>query len=67
MAWLDQATAGSGADAGVVAGRLAESGAVVVGPDTDALARRLAGQACLIPIGADAARVVASDPACGVG
>jgi 4-amino-4-deoxy-L-arabinose transferase-like glycosyltransferase len=66
-AWLDDAAAGPDAGAGVAAGRLAESGAVVVGPDTDTLARRLAGHACLIPIGTDAARVVASGPGCRAG
>jgi hypothetical protein len=62
IAWLDLAGGPPGGDSAALAGhRLAVAGAVVVGPDTESLAERLVGLACLVPLAdplADMARIV---------
>ena len=63
-AWLDLA---GRTDPRAAARRLASSGAIVIGPGSDALARRLAGIACLVPIpdlAPDADRIEPVGPGC---
>jgi hypothetical protein len=70
IAWLDLAGGAPGGDAAVAAARrLADTGAIVVGPDLDVLATRLAGIACLAALMDEgpAARIVAAGPPCAVG
>jgi hypothetical protein len=67
IAWLDLA---DGDGAPVAARRLIDAAPVVVGAETDALARRLAGVACLIANpadGPDSFRVVAAGNGCAIG
>jgi hypothetical protein len=67
IAWLDL-TNGDGAP--VAARRLVDAAPVVVGAETDALARRLAGVACLIAIPGDdpdSSRIVATGSDCANG
>ena len=68
LAWIDLqgSTLAPGADE-AAAKALADSGTVVIGPDREALASRLAGLACLVPTsadGPDAAKVTAPGPDC---
>jgi hypothetical protein len=71
ITWLDQARGAPGGDAAVAAARrLADTGAIVVGPDLDVLATRLAGIACLARLTDESsvtARIVAAGPQCAVG
>jgi hypothetical protein len=67
-AWLDLAAGAPGGDAATAVMRLAEADAIVIGPDSSGLSRRLGDVACLIPLsgeGSDAARIVPSGSACG--
>ena len=68
VAWIDLArtTSGAGNDGDAVL-RLAESGAIVVGASTTALAARLVGLACLVGTGGgatDEARIVTPGATC---
>jgi hypothetical protein len=67
IAWLDLT---DGASAPVAARRLVDAAPVVVGAETDALARRLAGVACLIASPGDdpdSSRIVATGNECASG
>jgi hypothetical protein len=72
IAWLDLATAPLDGDPSRAAvTRLAGSGAVIVGPDRAALAARLSGVACLVPLTGpgdpNEAQIEAAGPRCTSG
>jgi hypothetical protein len=70
IAWLDLASGAPGGDAASASGKLAETGAIVVGPGGASLAQRLVGVGCLVALadlGPDTARIVPIGPACGGG
>jgi hypothetical protein len=70
VAWIDLAAGAQGGDAAGAARRLADTGPIVVGPDRELLAQRLASIACLVALpdlSPDAARVVPAGAGCATG